>query len=216
VPDSKIKILTPGVLISNEKVDLDSLLRKYGLLDRELYFMVNRLVKEKGVYEILYAWKMFQKHASPNKVLVIIGRGPEKDNLKRLVAEWGLNKSVIFIDQLPNQEIRQLYHKVKCLLLGSWPTPLWQEQFGYVLAEAIMANCPVITAYSGAIPEVVEDAGLLCSPGNPVSFQEALVKLEDIQLYKQLQKNCQRVAKKFALDSFKKQLINTYQEVIAL
>ena len=52
--------------------------------------------------------------------------------------------------------------------------PSWQEAFGIVFLEAWASRVPVIGAAWGAIPEVVGDAGLVFTRGDPVDLAEKL------------------------------------------
>jgi glycosyltransferase involved in cell wall biosynthesis len=53
-----------------------------------------------------------------------------------------------------------------CLVLPSRTTPDWKEQFGLVLAQAMLCGVPVIGSDSGAIPETIGEAGLLFPEGD--------------------------------------------------
>lgn len=210
VPKEKIKILTPAIVMP-EEVD-ENILEEMNLSGKEIYMVVNRMVKEKGIYDVFYGWKMYlRKNDDANKILLIIGNGPERDNLMRLADEHGLNTNMKFIQQLPNKKIRQLSKHAKCLILGSLATPVWQEQFGYVLAEAIINGCPVVSTYSGAIPEVIGSAGILFSPGNPLELKKALVKLDDDDFYNKLKENCEIEKKRFEVDKFREELVGIYK-----
>ena len=47
------------------------------------------------------------------------------------------------------------------MVLPSYATANWAEQFGHVLIEAMAAGCPVIGTKSGEIPHVVGGAGVV-------------------------------------------------------
>lgn len=212
VDPKKIQIVTPAV-IENGGRDED-IEERYGITDRDVYMTVNRMIKEKGVYDVLYAWKMYLRdHNDPKKLLLMIGNGPERENLMRLVSEWELRDRVKFITQVPNKEVRELYRYARCLILGSLPGPLWQEQFGYVLAEAMCAGCPVISTYSGAIPEVIGSAGLLFVPGNPADLKRILGVFDNEATHRELKDNCLKEKNKFSVDTFVQALTDVYNNL---
>jgi glycosyltransferase involved in cell wall biosynthesis len=63
------------------------------------------------------------------------------------------------------------------LVLPSLTTPTWKEQFGHVLVEAMACGVPVIGSDSGAIPEVIGDAGLIVPEGNVDALADAIQSL---------------------------------------
>ncbi len=215
VDESKIEILTPGVVMpdaSDQSLSELAGLSTEVIRGRAVYMMVCRLVKEKGIYDVLYAWQAFVR-TNPQALLLVIGNGPEKANWQRLMNELGLHDSVVMIDRLPNQTVRQMYKHARALILGSVPTSVWQEQFGYVLTEAIMNNCPVISTHSGAIPEVVGDAGILVSPGSPLELAEALQAMQTESVYQKLQQNCAAAQVRFSSKLFQQKLVQIYQRL---
>jgi glycosyltransferase involved in cell wall biosynthesis len=60
-----------------------------------------------------------------------------------------------------------VFARASCVVLASLPVPLWEEQFGMVLAEAMAAGAPIVASASGAIPEVLDGSGAqLFRPGD--------------------------------------------------
>lgn len=213
VPEKNIQVVTPGIIPVPS--DIKAVFPPQ-LNGKEVFLMVNRLVKEKGVYDILYGWRRYLTKTadSKQKLLVIVGDGPERQNMLRLVDEWGLESNIMFIRQLPYNEMLGLYQKAKCLVLGSIPKTDWQEQFGYVLAEAICADVPVIATYCGAIPEVVGKAGLLITPAHPIDLSNALLKIEDAGVYLSLKNACQTEKQKFAVTEYARQVAEIYRKLV--
>ncbi len=212
VQPKKIKVVTPGIIpaVTSHKSVLPT-----ELAGKEFYLMVNRLVKEKGVYDVLYGWRRFlSKTVNQNqKVLVIVGDGPERQNMVRLVNEWGLGSRIIFIKQLPYNEVLSLYKEAKCLILSSIPQSAWQEQFGYVLAEAICVGTPIVATYCGGIPEVVGQAGLLVPPAHPIALSNALISLDDAAIYSTLKAGCELEKHKFAVEEYARQVTDVYRSL---
>ncbi len=213
VPEEKIRIIVPSLAPTAQKETM--LIEKYNLTNTPFFLMVNRLKKEKGIYDVLYAWKMYLKNTkNKTPILVIVGNGPERSNMLRLIREWGIEKYTVYIQNLPNQEVTQLYSHARALILASIPTPLWQEQFGYVLAEALTSGCPVIATTSGSIPEVVGDAGILCPPGNPVALMGAMKALDEATVYAAYKEKVLRSKARFTENRFQKEMSELYSELV--
>lgn len=215
VPAEKIRVTVPGIIPADPGIKT-ALPRR--LAGKEIYLMVNRLVKEKGVYDVLYGWRIYlrQTTGTDKKVLAIIGDGPEHANMVRLVMDWGLDDKIIFIRQMPYTQMMACYSGAHCLILGSIPQSAWQEQFGYVLAEAICADVPIIATYCGAIPEVVGEAGLLVPPAHPLALSKALLAMDDQALYRRLKASCVLAAQKFDVVAYANQVAQVYREVARL
>ena len=86
--------------------------------------------------------------------MLLVGAGPERERLLRYAAELGLGDRVE-IRAVPYAEMPAVFAAASCVVLGSLSIPLWEEQFGMVLAEAMAAGAPILASSSGAIPEVV-------------------------------------------------------------
>lgn len=146
--------------------------------DAFVFISVAALVWEKGVYEILQAFKrltMTQRTDRPLR-LIFAGSGGEKNRLAALANRIGLGGLVIFT-RFPYEEMHEGYTLADVFLLNSAPRPGWLEQFGYVLAEALASGVPIITTRSGSIPEVVGDAALLIPPADFLAVHQAMETL---------------------------------------
>ena len=117
---------------------------------------VGRLVREKGVDVFLRALAQL-----PDVRAAIVGDGPEAEMLRALAGDLGISERVTFFGaQSPGNAVRIL-SALDVLVLPSRTRSNWAEQFGRVLIEAMASGVPVVAAASGAIPEVVGDAGML-------------------------------------------------------
>jgi glycosyltransferase involved in cell wall biosynthesis len=137
--------------------------------DGHLVVSPGRLVWEKGHYDVIRALATLERRPR----LLIVGDGPERERLVRYAADLGLGDKVE-IRSVPYAEMPSVFAAASCVVLGSLSMPLWEEQFGMVLAEAMAAGVPVLASSSGAIPEVVGGSAQLFAPGDWVELGRLL------------------------------------------
>ncbi len=149
--------------------------------DCGIVLYVGQLIRQKGVYTLLYAWhNLLRHHAGENlPVLLMIGQGSELARLKALTKKLNISKTVIFTGPIHYSDLPDYYRLADIFVLPSIPRDIWQEQFGFVLVEALATGLPTISTLSGSIPEVVGDAGILVQPCDHVSLAEAINSLLD-------------------------------------
>lgn len=131
---------------------------------------IGRLVPEKGVDLLIEALRPLEAG------LVVVGAGPAREDLERRVATWPAAK-VVFAGAVGHAEIPDCLAGLDALVLPSRTTAVWAEQFGHILIEAMAAGVPVIGSSSGAIPEVIGDAGLIFPEDDVESLRRQLLWL---------------------------------------
>lgn len=136
---------------------------------------VGRLVPEKGVLDL---WEAFVPLAD-RAVLVLIGEGILRDVIHQRAVEARISHRVEMAGFVPHSHIPSWLGSLDVLVLPSRTTRIWKEQFGHVLAEAMAAGVAVVGSDSGAIPEVIGDAGLIFPEGNITALRERLTFLMD-------------------------------------
>jgi glycosyltransferase involved in cell wall biosynthesis len=130
---------------------------------------VGRLITEKGLNWLLESWKAanLPDHAR----LVFIGKGPMEGAIRGAAAG---DPRIRLIGPVPLDQMPTVMASLDALVLPSLTTKDWCEQYGRVITEAMASGVPVIASDSGAIPEVVEDAGIIVSEGSTTEFAAAL------------------------------------------
>ena len=175
--EQKIKVLPVGVNLEKFQPRPKPVewMKSFGLCEDEFIILsVAALLWEKGVYEILHAFKQLTLD-DPNCRLRLIyaGSGGEKESLQDLAERIGLKGRVSFL-KFPYDEIHLAYNMADMFVLASAPRKGWLEQFGYVLAEALASGTPIVTTLSGSIPEVVGDAAVLVPPSDFLALRDAM------------------------------------------
>jgi glycosyltransferase involved in cell wall biosynthesis len=139
---------------------------------------VGRLVPEKGVDLLVRAFAQLAREGTGARLL-LVGGGPERDRLDALAVELGVRECVEFIAQAPSMEMPALYPRMDALVLPSLTRPNWKEQFGRALTEAMACGVPVVGSDSGAIPNIIGDAGLIVPERNVDALAGALRRLRE-------------------------------------
>jgi glycosyltransferase involved in cell wall biosynthesis len=95
--------------------------------------------------------------------------------------------------------------------------PMHREQFGRVLVEAMAAGVPVIGSASGAIPEVIGDAGLIVPERDAGALAEAIdAVLSQPELRERLiERGRARAATRFAWSTVAEQTLALFDAAVA-
>ncbi len=173
---------------------------------------VGRLVEEKGLEVLLVA----ASRLNGPWTLQILGSGPDRPRLEKMTQWLGIAPRVTFDQKMPSTHLPHYFSGLDVLVLPSLTRPNWKEQFGRVLIEAMACDVVVVGAHSGAIPEVIGDAGLTFAEGDVDKLQAQLQRLiEDIPLREELrQKGRQRVKHYYTQAAIARNTVNVYHQLL--
>jgi phosphatidylinositol alpha-1,6-mannosyltransferase len=130
--------------------------RGFGLADRPVIVCVSRLVARKGQDVLIESLKAIQKRV-PDTALLIVGGGPHRKDLERLVRERRLERDVVFTGSVPATELPAHYAAgdVFAMPCRSRLRGLEVEGLGIVYLEANACGLPVVAGDSGGAPDAV-------------------------------------------------------------
>lgn len=99
----------------------------------------------------------------PETRFVVAGSGPLHDELLMRVRKSGLDQFIIFLGNVPYDNLPEVYGAADLFLLTSH-----YEGFGRVIVEANMAGVPVVSTNCAGPADIVVDGktGFLCEPGD--------------------------------------------------
>lgn len=170
---------------------------------------IGRLEPVKGLDVLLDAFEQ----VPPPATLLIAGDGPERPRL----AARADGQRVRLLPALAYAQVPAVLHSLDALVLPSVTIlPQHREQFGRVLVEAMAAGVPVIGSSSGAIPEVIGDAGLVVPERDPPALAEAIRRvLADASLRQTLvERGRARVQARFAWPVVAEQTADLFRAAI--
>ena len=126
---------------------------------------IGRLDPHKGVTHLIRAAAM-----RANWVVEISGDGAQRSELVALAQSLGIADRVHFLGFASGDELAERYRRLDVLAVPSLPTPGWLEQFCRVAVEAMASGIPVVASLTGAIPDVLDEAGVLVEPGDDAAL----------------------------------------------
>ena len=173
---------------------------------------VGRLVPEKGQSLLIEAAGAL-RDAGVDVRLVLVGDGPQRERLERLVDASGVRDRVEFRGAVAHTEVERILHGADIFCL-----PSFAEGVPIVLMEAMAMELPVVACQVMGIPELVEDdvTGRLVRPGSLDALVNALsVLAADSDRRASLGRAArERVAAGFELRSNVVQLRDVYSEYL--
>ncbi|WP_131740181.1 glycosyltransferase family 4 protein [Actinomadura roseirufa] len=131
---------------------------RHGLVDRPVVVCVSRLVLRKGQDALVHAWPRVLRSV-PDAALLLVGGGPYRAELERLVVSAGVEGSVVFTGSVPWEELPAHYDAgdVFAMPCRTRRRGLDVEGLGIVYLEASAVGLPVVAGDSGGAPDAVVD-----------------------------------------------------------
>lgn len=168
---------------------------------KHLILSIGQLKEKKGFEYLIKACKIL-KNNEINFLCQIIGEGPERANLEKLIIDLHLKDHVILKGAMKHEEVMQTYKDASVFVLSSVPTKNSdRDGIPNVLLEAMLNKVPIISTKFSGIPEVVENGvnGLLVDPGDYRSLAKDIATLLENS---ELRDNFARKGKKIIEDKF--------------
>ncbi len=144
-----------------------------------------------------------------NARLVLVGDGPERQNMELLARDLNLEDKALFLGV--QEDIRDILCISDLFVLTSE-----SESFGLVLLEAMAMGCPIVASNTGGIPEVVRDGveGKLCPVNDVDAFAKAISQiLTNPNLHERYVNNALKRVKSFDTIQIIPQYEALYQQV---
>lgn len=144
-------------------------------VDEESFLVssIGRLVQRKGHHHLIHAFKTAAKKY-PESRLIIVGDGPERAKLEKLILELTLEGKVRIIPYMPNEELYKIYNASDLMALPSL------ELFpNFTILESLACGTPVIYSSPGGERELGGDGyvGFYVPFGDSASLASKIMQL---------------------------------------
>jgi phosphatidylinositol alpha-1,6-mannosyltransferase len=144
--------------------------KELGLQDKKIIISVGRLVHRKGQDNLIQAMPAVLKKI-PNAHLLLVGEGPYKKHLEKLVMKSSLEQNVTFAGRIMYDRLPSYLSAADLFAMPSRSRffGLEVEGLGIVYLEASACGIPVVAGNSGGAPDaVLEGVTGLCVDGTNI------------------------------------------------
>ncbi len=209
--EDRYTVVPTGIdLATFERADGEAIRRRMGWQQDKVIISVGRLSLEKNWKTLLEATAYaLQTHS--NIRLVLIGDGPQRQELEKQAQTLGIVPRVTFLGWLPFDEVPRYLKAADCFGFASVC-----ETQGLVTLEALAAGVPVVAVDATGTRDIIrhEQEGLL-TPNDPIALGEALaVIFTQPDLRQCLKEAASSRARTFDINRLAQQLVSVYQQAI--
>jgi len=184
------------------------LLRRYGLRpDTPVILTVCRLADTecyKGYDQIIKAMPEIVR-AVPKARFLLVGKGPDRPRIERLIADAGVQDAVILAGFVPDEELAEHYN-----LCDSFAMPSRAEGFGIVYLEALACGKTVLAGNKDGSRDALGggELGLLVDPDDTAEIAAEIIRVLRREHWRQEIFNPEllrrRVIELFGFEAFKR------------
>lgn len=162
-PNNKMKVLYNCVDFESFDINKDNntekLKNKYGIKKEDFVFLyTGRICPEKGILELIQAFKEIYKKNRNVKLLIVGSRWYNQifkdEYFEKLIEESKeCSDRIIFTGYVFPEDMPDIYTLAEVLVVPS----MWEEPFGVVALEGMAMGIPIISTNSGGLVEILDE-----------------------------------------------------------
>jgi glycosyltransferase involved in cell wall biosynthesis len=151
----------PGSLATEPDCNQSRLHSIYGL-SRDFILFVSTIEPRKNLMGLVKAYEILRGRHGIEQDLVVVGRkGWDFEETLGYIARSPARDRIHLLGFVPDSDLVHLYRKARLFVY-----PSHMEGFGIPPLEAMYHGCPVLTANTSSLPEVVRDAEMMFTPSD--------------------------------------------------
>lgn len=136
---------------NKNQLEIEKIKKQYNLDDKFVITFLGRIAPEKSIEVVIEAIKEVVKKKS-NVVCLIVGGGPQLDELKELVKKDEIEDFIIFTGPQPAPMVPSFYHVSNLFVSASI-----SETQGLTYIEAMASGVPVIARHDDQLEDIIDD-----------------------------------------------------------
>lgn len=173
--------------------------------DGKFILSLGRLVRTKGLDYLIEAM------ADVDEELVICGKGPDEDRLRKKVKELGLEERITFKGWVEEDEKERLMGSCRFFVM-----PSLFESLGLAAIELMAHGRPIVHTTVNGLPNTIKDGGIAVPPMDPAALAKAMNMLIDDPAYTdELGRNATKQAYTYRWDGLIPKIENVYEKVLS-
>ena len=185
---------------------------KYNISSEDtLFTYVGRIAQEKSVDMVIKAFKVI-KDKNIKAKLLIVGDGPDLDNLKKLVKKLELEDYVFFEGIVPSDHVPRYYHTADAFISASTT-----ETQGLTYIEALASGLAIFARKDEVLEDLVieGETGFYFDDENDLA-DKIIIFSADKNIKKNVFNSALEKSKEYSLESYYNNIIACYREAIEI
>lgn len=195
--------------IENKKQQqIDKIIQEYQLQDKFVVIFLGRIAPEKSIDILIDAMEDIVK-VKDNICLMVVGGGPQLDELKDIVEKKNLQQYIYFTGPKESQYVPSFYHASDLFVSASVT-----ETQGLTFIEAMASGIPVLARYDKNLD------GVICDGRNGYFFKDKddlvqkIIDLSQSDL-SQLSAAAIEDAQQYSSENFYQKILQTYEQALS-
>lgn len=210
--EASVEVIPNGVDLTSYREEIQPLDRaQFGFSQNDVICIyVGRLSPEKNLPLLLrafYGVAMTYDHVR----LLLVGEGPERDNLETLIKHMGITSKVFFTGLVD-------YKQIPAYLISSdiFVTPSSAETFGLSTVEAMAAGLPVLGIDAPGTQDIIEDGvtGLVTTDDLAVFTAKLIFMATNHELRRDMGLRARKESEKYDIKTTTGALLSHYQRLV--
>jgi glycosyltransferase involved in cell wall biosynthesis len=179
--------------------------------DVMVFCTVGRLIKRKNIDDTLHA--LFELRQRYRFKFIIMGEGPERFHIDKLVRQLGLGETVRLLGNVSEEEKFQILHLSDCFI-----STTVHEGFGLVFLEAMECGLPILCYNNGGQNDFLINGrtGFMVELGDKKELIKCLEKLiNNFELVNAMRHYNMSVVKSYYIDKCAEKYLSLFEDTIS-